>query len=404
MATPRGRKVIQEEAPPIAPEIIEENGGDFGNLVSFLEEMQEVDTATISVYRDSKGRAVGAYLFKCTPSEFSLADVLDKLRDEYDGGSFRIIIFANGQRVKNQLVEVEAPKKSAFDFMRKNEPIAVAPPQNDLAHALLQIQEAMRNQSDSMRDMMLTQQQENTKMLLQVLAAKDNHAAPQQTSLAEMLQLLTVAQSIGGGKSDSISPDKMLEMFFEGMKQGREMGGGGESENVLTTAIKAFGPTIAEITSKMAQQQPQPQSMQQRRELPGPTPIRPESQVTNIEDRPAPEAPDPTAALQPYIAMLVNAAQVDGDPEVYANLLLDQIPEQVLREYLESDINYQMLLGYFPPESATCFPWFDSLRALVLEFLAQEPDGGGEGDAIQHDENVPRGTRPPLQENGNAPE
>lgn len=397
--------VIAEDKTETTAELLQnldEETQEFGDLMSFLSELGSTESAHVSVYRDVKGSARGAYLFRCTPSEFSLADVMDKLRDEYDGGNFRVVVYANGQRCKNELVQVEGPKKSAFDFMNKGQPPAPAIPQNDLASALLQIQESMRAQSDSMRDMMLSQQQENTRMLLTVLEkSAGNNAPPQQTSLAELVQLLTVAQTIGGAKSDSSSSEKMLEMFFRGMDQGREQAGG-EGDSVLVTAVKAFAPALADIAKLASSQAQPPQPLQQRQPEPKKIELNPApgSQQLPIEANAADvnAIPDAAEAAKPYLQMLLNAAVVNGDPEVYANMLMDQVPQSLLSEWLESDMNYQMLLSYFPQEAKAVYPWFDSLRAIVLQFLGEEKLAGGE-DAGQHGEDVPRGTGSEIQPN-----
>jgi hypothetical protein len=315
--------------------------------------------------------------------------------------------------LKNQVVQVEAPIKSSLDFLQKNQQQQPAQ-QNELASALLQIQDSMRQQSDAMRDLMLAQQQENTRMLLDVLkSSKEN--APQQTSLSEMVQLLGITQTLAGSGKNNTSATDMMEMFFKGMELGGERAGGGD-ESVLQTAIRAFAPALSDIGKLVNQtqqnnQQSSPQILRHMRDpqLPQAQGQSQISQPQNIQRSAVVDQPgiqqqsqtDSAAELLPYLQMLLNAANRGADQETYANLLCDQVPEPLLHEYLDSDVNYGILLGYFPVEAAPLHPWFDSLRELVLEFLAMSDDSGA-SNAGQYDENVSRGTGSQLSAVGDT--
>lgn len=406
------KAVVREPAQPPAG-LEQEDDAEFQGLTGFLAELGTEDSATVTVYRDVKGRATGSYLFRCTPGEFSVADVMDKLRDEYEGGVFRVVVTANGQRVRATMIEVEPPKKSAFGFLEK----PVQPPQqntSDLANVLLQMQESNRAQAELMRESFMQMQQQNTQTLLEIFKAQAG--GTEKTTTAEMLNLLTIARSLAAPSEIAQGPEKMIEMFFEGMKQGRELSsdGGGE-KNILQTALETFGPAIAELAGRVNQQQPQPQRRppinQQHQQLQRPSeqiaaPI--EGEVQPIQPQPANQMDEMLVAAQPYIAMLVNAAAQEADPEVYANLLLDQLPHENLREYLENDINFNMLLTYFPPSANNELrPWFDSLRDMALELVNSETAGAENNDANgldQHAKDVPRGTRPPISADSNTPE
>lgn len=412
------KAVIREPAQPATvPEM--EDDAEFQGLTGFLAELGDTESANVTVYRDVKGRATGAYLFRCTPGEFSVADVMDKLRDEYEGGVFRVVVTANGQRLKNALIEVEPPKKSPFGFLEKQQqqPQQNTQNTNDLANVLLQMQESNRAQAETMREAMMQMQQENTRTLLEVFKAQTGSS--DKTSTAEMLNLLTIARQLSAPNEIAQGPEKMLEMFFEGMRQGREMAAnsGGE-KNILQTALETFGPAIAELAGKAGQQQAQQRSAPQR-QLQKPAMQQPTAAIAPpLEgEQPLPiveksvdfnEVDSTIAAAQPYIVMLMNAARQDADPEVYANLLLDQIPHAGLKEYLENDIHFSMLLTYMPSEASNELrPWFDSLREMTLELVNSELGDAGDTNADgqhQHTQDVPRGTGSALSPNSDTPE
>jgi hypothetical protein len=64
------------------------------------------------VYRATpeKGMKGGAFLFSCTPAEFSL----EYLRDTYGGGTYRIHIRQGARLVGNRIVTIEEPRKSSL--------------------------------------------------------------------------------------------------------------------------------------------------------------------------------------------------------------------------------------------------------------------------------------------------
>lgn len=360
------------------PESVEEL-----SIAEILAELGAEQEAKVTVYRRVHGRAAGSWLFEYGLGDFALGEVMTRLRDQYKGGNFRLIIKNAGTNriIRNIPVDVESP---ADDFLSRDRTQQPPPPSVDLAGVMTQ-----------MRDMLFQQQADNQRMIVDIIKAT-SESRSSGSSLTELVQSLAALQQLSPKEKSGTDPQEMLQLFFEGMKQGREMAEekGGADESVLQTAIKTFGPQLAEITKHLniSVNAPPPQAMVPRGTAPQSLPP-----ARAIAEQPAGAPPTPETVndsmqqwqqLQPFAAMLMRAAQLDADVEVYANLLLDQVPEEIISEWLESDEKYALLLGYLPAETTHLASWFDSLRQAVLELIASENDNQGDDDAPQQQGNA----------------
>lgn len=363
------------------------------NLMGIVAELEADNGAYVSVYRASAGRSKGAYVFRCSPSEFSLPDILDKLRDEYGGGDFRLIVSRNGAMVKNSSINVEKPRLMPQKHEEKPNG------GTDLASVLMQMQMSQQQQADNMRDLMMALSEKNSAMMLEIVRATGGNRGNQPT-MADMLQMmLTVKELSPAAPTETGNPEKLLDMFFKGMEQGKELAGnGGSDDSLLQTALKTFGPSLGEITSKlgaMEAQQTQPVIRPVRRPqvLPVAVPAKAaagvNTAVNNEEEPMLNNFLKATQAMQqfsPYINMLVNAAKQDSDVEVYANLILDQLDDDTIAEWVINPENYKKVTSYLPPEinaNTDLVGWFDDLRLVVIALL--NSDDGDEAIDVSGD-------------------
>lgn len=402
------KKINDDDLPENGNEIDEFLSDDDLNLMSIVSELETVNNAYVSVYRADNGRSKGAYIFRCSPNEFSLPDILDKLRDEYGGGDFRLVVSKNGAMVRNSPISVEKPRLMPKSFEQSiHQPAAPAPNTDGLNAVLLQMQENARAQADSMRDFMMQQSERTSNMMLEIVKATSNGARSEAPTMVDMLQTMVTLKTLSGEDKKGTDPAELINMFFKGMEQGKELAGNGGDgdESILKTAIKGFAPFLGQVTEQLSNQKQVPQ-------LPAPVPrnrppqvIPQKSTAPAVQSEPVIETEDDamlgnflqtTKMIQqfsPYIQLLSKAAMVNADTEVYANLILDQIEESVIREWIINEENYKKVTSYLPPEinaNPEYRGWFDELRVIVIALLdgqdESEDDATSEHNATISDE------------------
>ena len=207
---------IREIEPEIVTEI-EEIPDDLEGIESLLSDLTDNGSGTISVYR--AGSRIGqkwgkAYCFSGPISDYDLPAIMDKLRDEYNGGEFRIQVRVNGRIIKNKVIEVEPPQVNR----QKAEVEKVQSAQPDIASLIMSFQQSMaeqtRAQQDQMRDLMLSQAQQTQTVLLEIIKAGNGGGSSQPP--------MSVADVIALAKSMAPKEDN-FKLFLRGLEMGKDM-------------------------------------------------------------------------------------------------------------------------------------------------------------------------------------
>lgn len=321
----------------------------------------------IKVYRVIEGKGELAWLFACVPSELP---IMQKLQDDFGGGRFEVRIYKNKKIFRRIPVVVSPPLKS-------KEP--VPPPQNDLTALVNAIATQQERQFNQLKE-----------TLLQI--AGRNTAAPPDTmammgammgAMTQMKDFLAPAQN----NSASISPDKMIDVLMKGMEIGRDSGGGGGGETNFLDIVKTAltSPLLLSAATQA---------------------VRPPA--TNPVSFPAPQIPGKTNAnpvkitqpvetnkmnpiIQKNLNMLVTKAENDADPILYAEFILDNVPESMVRDFILRD-NLIEELNKINPKVEQHKEWFLQLRNHIQAVLT----GEGEGEDDSED-------APSLDENASSP-
>ena len=324
----------------------------------------------MTVLRRVKGRKT-AFLFEL--DEFDdMAELSGRLRDEYGGGNFIIQgRRSNGKLAFNQGLDIEKPNK-------KDEP---EPQQGgNFESILLAMNESAQRQSNETRDLMIQMNnksaeasRDNMNMLVKMM---EINKPQQQMGMAEIVAIMANIKEM----TAQPAPENPMELFIKGMEMGKETASGGD-ESILQTAIKSFAPPLASL----AQLQTGP---------PTAAPVHATPQTSNVgtgRDTPAlpstPEQPQETPEMlekikllnemRPHINVLLRAASINGEPEIYANYILDMIELEKIKAFLENDETYEQFFTMVP-QAQLFKDWFDECRRLVLHYLkeADEPHDG----------------------------
>ncbi len=316
-------------------------------LSEMLASLQGATNSRITVYRVVKNQPQ-SYVFECDPASFSL----DDLRDKHRGGEFRLYVTKDGRLFKNMRVVVE-PKQI--------EPAS----QNGsgLNDVLAVMRDGFAAQAAAMRE---------------ALAA----SRPVQSPFAGM-DIPAVITAIAGAVSalrppappvvQGESTSKAIDMFMQGLQLARELRedsapGDNSIGGMLRDVLKS--PIMAAAVQSAVQTQAQPQPAR----LPNPAAVTPQpAPVSHAKpsDQPAPQQ-EGNQVLAYYLGFLVGKAKIGSDPSLYAELVLDNVPDAQLTPMLgRGDALIDDLIAIHPPV-ADHRAWFVALLKEINELLSQD--------------------------------
>lgn len=282
-------------------------------LSELMTSLQGSSSARINVYRIVKNQPP-SYVFECSPESFSL----DELRDKYNGGEFRLYVMKDGRLWKNTRVIVE-PRQI---ISAGHDP---SPP-TQLFDMMALIRDGFSAQTAAMREI-----------------ATGRVGAPSMFSGMDLPAVITAAAAAitalrpPPAPPPAAPPDttsQALDMFMRGMEIAMNVRDnaspvdnsiGGMLRDVLKSPIVA-----AAVQAQMA---PQPPAQPNPRQQPAPAlspPVQP--QVSHAKTDSPPPAPD--AMLSYYISFLAQKAAAGADPELYAEMVLDNLTDDQLNPML----------------------------------------------------------------------
>ena len=356
------------------------------------------DEVAMSVLRRIKGRKT-AFLFELDEFE-DLNELMSRLRDEYGGGNFVIQgRRSNGNLAFNQGLDIEKPNK-------KEEP---EPQQGgNFESILLAMNENSQRQSNETRDLMIQMNnksaeasRDNMNMLVKMM---EINKPQQQMGMTEIVAIMANIKEM----TAQPAPDNPMELFIKGMEMGKETASGGD-ESILQTAIKSFAPPLASLAQLQTGTTPAnpPQT---------PAPVHATPQTSNVgTGRDTPALPTATEQpkespemlekikllneMRPHINVLLRAASLDGDPEVYANYILDMIELEKIKSFLENEETYEQFFTMVP-QAQPFKEWFDNCRVIVLHYLkeGEQPEETLENNVLNE---ADQGLRPVTPEGEN---
>lgn len=344
-------KITPEEVFPgtaIEPGAFNESYEDDSPDAALMNALAEIGASEIeskvAVYRASpeKGNKGGAFLFSCTPSEFSL----EFLRDTYGGGNYRIHIRQGARLVGNRIVTIEEPRRATLPAQVSQSPDfgklidAMQTGFNQLGALIAQANQSQRVDPDAMRRAM-------------------------------MQDMVVMKELFGANQSQSNNWEQAIAMLIKGMEIAKEAApreGETGTMDVLLEAMKTFGKPIAEA-ALMARAIPQNTPA-----LPAQYPIEPQYAAR--------EAENPTNQIHTtedemklmekmYAAQILKLAEEDRDPYAYATLVLDNAPVDQIEAILNRSDCKEYLFS-LSPKLANHGEWLDEFLGALRELLTDE--------------------------------
>lgn len=229
----------------------------------------------------------------------------------------------------------------------------------------------------------ITMMENNNRQTMQMFSetmkafASSQNSAPQFDPVAAQASLMQQLVSLKGLAEPKDESKGAIEMFVQGISLAKELGGSSGETNtsdILLEALKTFGQPLAEAAQQMKANPP-----------PGngalPPPGDPQAADDAARER---EMGIRQAMIRQQLGFLVQNAAAGKNAELYAELLLDQLGEKTVLEFVAKPDAMEKLIA-INADVATYRGWFDALRFHILELTGDAGDSSNQGGAnIQH--------------------
>jgi hypothetical protein len=364
------KKVTTVTEEPVAEEIEytevyddEQEENQLDALEGLIGEFTGAADIVVNVYRQGEGKNI-SFLFRTSPDEMSGGEIMERCRDNYGTGDYRIHIRQGPRIVHNRPFSVEA-KKEPDPTLR----------QESSTHDIIALITAQNQSQQQMFMATMT-------AMAEALKGREYPPPPDPVAMQTgMIQAMVALKQLAVG-DDGGSKKDPVDMLIQGITLANELRpseGDTNANDLVLAGLKAFAPTITEATRQgMAGQRPSG--------APGDTPA-------GALPRPGPGAPgqpgqpqmSPEAVreremglrqvmMRQQLGWLVKQASVGKHPDLYAELLLDQVGEKVVLEFIGKPDALQQLAA-IEPRVQDYSVWFEELRAAILELTAPDDDG-----------------------------
>lgn len=322
-------------------------------LQGILTELGAADDeakVTVSKIEVQGGIKKQAYLFECHPNEFNAQDV----QEAYGPGDYQIRVY--GKQPGTNYKVIHANKKITIGPTReqaktKQLPTPVFQPQPEGGYIAKAI-------ADALAPVLAAQ----AAMLQQVMGKNGSRA----DTLAELKTMAEIFRPAGGNAEMN-----SLSMLKTAIELVRPLAGATNATNldedsgpwaVILKALDKFGDHLSILKPTATQASVQAPALEDKSAVAATNTAQPsEEEVMNI-------------AIRAQLAVVLNAAKMDSDPAMYAALIYENAPDELLAK-LES-AEWFAELCKMEPAFEPFKVWCEKVRAEVMEEIkaAKEPE------------------------------
>lgn len=316
--------------------------------------------------------------FKMSPGE--LPGLFDRLKNEYGPGEYRAYVTRNGELKRNLAYRIAKPLASAA--------MQSAPSQiSDLGRLL----------------------ERQTEMIANLVRGGTPSPAPAPDPMAMFSSMMTALAGAKEMFSQPPAPQTNIKEFIEIITLAKDLtgdnGGGGKGViDLLSELVRS--PIAEEIAGQLKQERQTTQQLIAR-----PVPPKPSPQIAPTQNTaPVPELfqfldQATIAQLKSQTDFLVTRAAANSDPNLYAEILCDILPIEMIGAFFQRDDLMQSLV-YLNPVVGQYPQWFEEMREAVNHILTAEADAeDNDADAMPPEINVPKreaGNSAALNTNGDT--
>lgn len=369
---------FEEEAAP------EEDAKSYEEQLTdnFLAEFQGASDVEVKLYAQGKNAKDLEYLFTTSPEAHTMGQILDTLRDDYNGGTFRVVVRRDGKIAAARSFKVRPPLRRdhdggssrAIEELRREMEERERRGQSEIA----QLISAMHNNTTQM-----IQQSQNSQMeMMRMMLENSNRREPGLWDDPEKLVLL---KSLFGGDEKKADP---METFFKAFEFAQNVSGAKETTtaDALLAAVKEIGPSLATLGRGAAAALPPPSPDKTRSAVQPPAP-QPQPQPRPQAIGPAPfQIPPRVNSLQEMIAVLLEGAQRAIPPERFVDMILESVDADAAFNLFSTEEGRAQILAYVPP-AAEHSDWLAKLGHEID--LATMPEDDPEQSSQEEAAHVP---------------
>lgn len=290
----------------------------------------------LKIYRVVENRGELAWLFSCTPAELP---ILDKLRDEYDGGRFEVRVYRDKKIYRRKVVLIETPKVKVLKSTDTN------------SELIKMMMEGFNKLADKMQSMNVQPQP----LALDPMKMFE--------SMATVMSTMQKMQPIIPNQSSVNSVDSGLALVMRGMEIAESMRSQGSEStfmDVVRDVIKSpVVESLADLLKNKSATIAQPSTQRPMQNHPIVKPLEKVDEMNMVKKQ--------------YINMLLNKAREDASPILYAEYIVDNAPEEIIREHFMGAGVLDTIIKDVP-EVSKYKEWFVELQSALIAILDMPED------------------------------
>ena len=344
---------------------------------ALIDEIRGEEETTVNVYRIGAGRGKETFLYAASPEDITAKDIMERCRDQHGGGDFKMVTRDANRIVKSARFSVE--KAIAGEVVeKKSEGIGttelLAIMQQNNTQVMAMFQSTMTAFAEAFKGNQTPAFDPNaaTKTIMESVAAmKSLTDAPKDTSGQDMVKMLVqgveLASKLTSKDGETNSYDFLAKMV--------------DSLPALAEAAKNI-PTMGAPGAPGGGPHMDPKT----------------EESVKREHQQAQEK----AMWKMNVGMLVAWAQQGRDPELYAELILDQMGRERVLEFISHPDALERLASY-NNDVFTYRGWFLALKEEIESILSEEQNltpGDGASDTPIEGELATAGEADGVQSDG----
>ena len=335
-------------------------------LEGMISEFSGAADTVVNVYRQGEGKSL-SFLFRTNPGEMTGGEIMERTRDNYGTGDYRVHIRKGPRLVANKPFSVESKKEpeTPAGFNQGMDITAIM---------------AMMQENNNRTMQMFSE------TMKAIAGGQSNQPVFDPVAMqASNMQTIAALKSLSDPKPDNAKG--AIEMFIQGITLAKDLqpkDGETTSADLLLKGLEMFGGPIAEATKAGMLRAQNPATNppgHSNQNLGPPNPMAP-PQPTGDSQADADAQKEYEMGMQKIVlnqqlTFLLRQAAANKDPELYAELLLDQAGEERVLAFVGQENAIDQLVA-LNGDVQNYRGWFEHLRDAILELTA--PDAAGEND------------------------